>query len=115
METILMTKNEQKYIATFDNQGFEMICNITSYERRKLLADIQGTPIASPFNLRLLIIRANANPQRDPEIWAFSTTDSITEEDLIQMSKEQPQATDDMIRRNGKCLFRTKHKDRIIK
>lgn len=110
-----MTKNEQKYIVSFDNQGFELICNITSYERQRLLADISGKDIRAPFSLQLLVMRANANPQRNPEIWAFSTTDSISEEDLVNLSRERPQETADMIRKNGKCLFRTKHKDPVIK
>ena len=85
-----MKPNQKQFITMWDTLGFECIVDITSYERTKLLHVIKGedSELKPPVSVYHLLLRAKANPQRFPEIWSFTTTDDITQEDLIEISKD---------------------------
>lgn len=108
-----MTSKEHLFLAYFDCLGFECIVDITSYERHKLLADINGTDIRSPVNLNAMMLRARFNPQRNPEIYVF--TSDLSEATLIEFAEENPQALADLIRSHGKCLWKTPAQEGVIK
>lgn len=100
-----MTK-ERKFIAFWDCLGFECIADVTSWERGALLDTIAGKELKpAPVNLHAMMMRARFNPQRSPEIWVFSTVDSITESELIEIAKDDPQHLVDLIRERGTCLY----------
>lgn len=92
---------DRTYICYFDCNGFEVLCDITDYENRLLLNMIAGETLHKPpFDLQAMMLRARFNPQRDPEIWFF--TSELDEKMLWKYAKEEPQALADAVRRCGK-------------
>ena len=111
-----MKPKHNLFITMWDTLGFECIVDITSYERAKLLHIIKGgnSDLKSPVSVYHLLIRAKANPQRFPEIWTFTTTGDITEESLLEISKDDPQMLVDMIRDLGHNLYTTSKQKAVI-
>lgn len=108
-----MTK-ERKFLAYWDCLGFEVICDITTYERQKLLADIKNEKISPPINFNAMLMRARYNPQRSPEIWVFTATNDLTEEYLKVVAETTPQTLVDLIRERGNCVFKTASEKQVI-
>lgn len=103
--------NMSAYMAYFDTLGFEWIFNVTDYEKKKFWAVLKGDEKVDFPIPRHAIIRARANPQRFPEIWAFESEISLDE--LKEYAAEQPQELADAIRRCGQNVFKT-HKDESV-
>lgn len=100
------------YMAYFDTLGFEWIFNITDYEKKKFWATLKGdTKVDFPIP-RHAIIRAQANPQRFPEIWSFESDISL--EELEGYAKEQPQLLATAIRNCGQNVFKTPRTESVI-
>ena len=111
-----MKPKQKQFITMWDTLGFECIVDITSYERAKLLHVIKGedSELKPPVSVYHLLIRAKANPQRFPEIWTFTTTGDITEESLLEISKDDPQMLVDMIRDLGHNLYTAPKQEAVI-
>ena len=76
-----MTHN---FIIMWDSNGLEYIADITADEQRVMWEKLQGRDaprhaIANPFHLRL---RAQANPQRNYEIYFMGADEYTTAEDI---------------------------------
>jgi len=99
------------YMAYFDTLGFEWIFNITEYEKKKFWAVLKGDEKVDFPIPRHAILRARANPQRFPEIWAFES--EMTKQELDEIAEESPQVLADSIRRCGQNVFKT-HKDESV-
>jgi hypothetical protein len=104
--------NMSAYMAYFDTLGFEWIFNVTDYEKKKMWAVLKGDEKVDFPIPRYAIIRAQANPQRFPEIWAFESEISLDE--LNGYAKEQPQELADAIRRCGQNVFKTPKTESVI-
>ena len=109
-----MPSKERTFIAYWDCLGFETIVDITGYENKKLLADIKGERFEHPLNLHAMMLRAQFNPQRSPEIWLFTATSEITQQDLIQIAQDTPQYLVDLIREKGNCMYRSTPQKQVI-
>ena len=96
-----------KFLISFDTDGFELILNITTFEKEQFLADIKndGTTIGLVSTLSNLLMRARLNPQRNPEIWIVEAT--VNEDQLRQISLKSPQELVDLIRKHGKNIYKT--------
>lgn len=110
-----MSKKQSKinaYIAYFDTLGFEWIFSVTDYEKKKFWSSLKGdTKVDFPVP-RYAVLRAQANPQRFPEIWAF---ESELELKVLQAySKSEPQVLADAIRNCGQAVYRTPRQDTVI-
>jgi hypothetical protein len=104
--------NMNAYMAYFDTLGFEWIFDVTDYEKKKFWAVLKGnTKVDFPIP-RYAIIRAQANTQRFPEIWAFESEISLDE--LNGYAKDTPQELADAIRRCGQNVFKTPKIDSVI-
>jgi hypothetical protein len=104
--------NMSAYMAYFDTLGFEWIFNVTDYEKKKFWAVLKGDEKVDFPIPRHAIIRAQANPQRFPEIWAFESEISLDE--LEEYAREQPQELADAIRRCGQNVFKTPKTESVI-
>jgi hypothetical protein len=104
--------NMSAYMAYFDTLGFEWIFNVTEYEKKKFWAVLKGDEKVDFPIPRYAIIRAQANPQRFPEIWAFESEISL--EELEEYAKEQPQELADAVRRCGQNVFKTPKTESVI-
>ncbi len=110
------TSKSRVFVCYWDCYGFETIVDMTAWEKRSLLNMVAGKPLDNPpVSLQYLTMRAKFNPQRNPEIWTFNTVYEITEEDMWNYARENPQALVDLIRERGKNLYRIKMPETVIK
>jgi hypothetical protein len=93
------------YLAYFDCLGFEYIVNLTTLERKHLLSAIKNEQPDSLIHLNAMVLRAKFNNHRSPEIWSFVS--EVDEKTLREISIENPQILADLIRKNGKAIYRT--------
>ena len=94
------------YICMWDENGFEVIKDCTSWERDTFLNTIAGKDLTpAPVNLQAMTMRARFNPQRSYEIYTFNTVEEFDEESLWEIAEETPQPLVDWIRKNGKRLY----------
>lgn len=100
------------YMAYFDTLGFEWIFNVTEYEKKKFWAVLKGDKKVDFPIPRHAILRAQANPQRFPEIWAFESEISLNE--LNEYAEHSPQELADAIRRCGQNVFKTHKPESVI-
>jgi hypothetical protein len=99
----------------WDENGFEVLKDCTSWEQDSLLNTIADKPLKpAPVNLQMMTLRARFNPQRNYEIWTFNTTEDFDEDALWNLAEDSPQGLVDMIRKHGKCLYKN-HKNRSPK
>ena len=100
------------YMAYFDTLGFEWIFDVTNYEKKKFWAVLKGNEQVDFPIPRHAILRARANPQRFPEIWAFES--EMTQIELDEIAEESPQVLVDAIRRCGQNVFKTYRDESVI-
>lgn len=108
-----MSNKETKYLTMFDCEGFECLIDITSHERRFLLAAIKGEELKDNIGLNQMMIRARFNPQRNPEIWVF--TSSVDDATLQELKESEPQMLVDLIRSYGTCLWGSTPAKQVIR
>ena len=104
--------NMSAYVAYFDTLGFEWIFNVSEYEKKKFWAVLKGDEKVDFPIPRYAILRAQANPQRFPEIWAFESEISLDE--LEEYARDTPQELADAIRRCGQNVFKTPKSESVI-
>lgn len=112
--TQMTTSKEHKFVAYFDSLGFECIVDITSYERKRLMAELSGRDEdrPKPLNLHHLMMRARFNPQRSPEIYLF--TSDVDQATLCELAEKDPQAMTDLIRKHGECIWKSTKQKGVI-
>ena len=102
----MTTSKSRVYICMWDENGFEVLKDCTSWERHSLLNTIAGKELTpAPVNLQALTMRARFNPQRAYEIWTFNTVEELDEDALWSYADDNPQGLVDMIRERGKRLY----------
>jgi hypothetical protein len=102
----MTTSKSRVFICYWDCNGFEVIADMTSWERQCLLDTIAGKELsAPPVNIKTMTLRAKFNPQRNPEIWTFNTEDDLDEDALWSYAETNPQELADMIRNRGEKLY----------
>lgn len=102
------------FLTSWDEEGFECIQDITQnhpdvWEKQELidiLASKKTSPDSNPLfaQLNAMKFRARFNAQRFPEIYAFKADDDITNDQIVEWSKNDPQGLVDWIRKNGMCV-----------
>ena len=100
------------YMCYFDSLGFEWIFSVTDYERKKVMAYLKGEKKVDLPIPRYAILRAQFNPQRFPEIWAFESDIELAELELV--AQETPQVLVDAIRKCGRNVFKTPRQESVI-
>jgi hypothetical protein len=98
---------EHQFIVMWCNEGLEYVADVTADQQRVVWEQLQGREspkhaYANPFHLRL---RAQSNPQRHYEIYIINGADGITEEDIRQMFRNDPQGSADLIRSKGIVFY----------
>jgi len=93
-----------EFLAMWCNEGVECLVNITELETARVVAAIEGQHVTGVTSLEIMKLRARLNPQREYEIYAFSST--IPEEELREIALgENPQPFVDSIRRCGIQIY----------
>jgi len=109
---LVLEVNMSAYVAYFDTLGFEWIVNVSEYEKKKFWAVLKGDDKVDFPIPRYAILRAQANPQRFPEIWAFES--DISQDELEDYARDTPQELADAIRRCGQNVFKTPKSENVI-
>lgn len=98
------------YICYWDDNGFEIIKDVSDWERNMTLATLKGTGDAGggpnfPVSLPAIMARARLNGHRSPHIYTFSTDHHITEDTLWEIANDDPQMLSSLIAENGEKVF----------
>lgn len=100
-----------KFICMWDMHGIERVIDITDFEsedEQNLMSVIStGQPIKSKFHslLQGMLVRATYNNQRNYEIYAISTDDGITCEQIVDMFNQSPECAANSVRACGIKVF----------
>lgn len=100
------------FVAYWDSLGFEFIVNTTKQDRQILINELKGEISSSKNWIRYSLLRAKFNPQRNPQIWGF--TSPMSEEELIKISQESPQELANLIRELGWKIYGEVPQKRVI-
>lgn len=100
------------YVAYWDCLGFENITCVSDIDKHRMWAQLQDKAGPNQLALGHMIMRAKANPQREPEIWQF--TSDLDLKTLKTYSQEEPQALADAIRNLGRVIFKTPKTEKVI-
>lgn len=102
----------------WDCDGLEAISDVTAVEQERAWQMLQGfrnPPYKLP-NIETWRMRAQANPQRNYEIYVLQAEPGITEEDIRSAFEASPQTIVDTIRKIGHAYYsnRLAGWDRVI-
>ena len=111
-----MDEDEESRPRTFcvmwDCNGLESIGEIVD-PALKTWAVLANKPVPrEDFNIEHWKLRARYNTQRCYEIYAIGVEGSITQEDLAEMFKQDPQYAADLIRAKGEKLYSDRRSDK---
>ena len=98
---------EHQFVVMWCNEGLEYVADITADNQRVMWENLQGKDsprhsYANPFHLRL---RAQFNTQRHYEIYFIDVAEGVTEQDIRDMFRRDPQGSVDLIRSKGDCFY----------
>ena len=104
------------FCVMWDCNGLEAIGEVAD-PALKTWAILANKPVPrEDFNIMHWQMRAQANTQRHYEIYAIGVDGSITQEDIAEMFRIDPQYAADLIRARGERIYgdRRKKKDAIV-
>jgi len=82
------------FLLSWDQLGLESCINVTAMEKEQVWSLLKNENL-----------RARANSQRHYEIYTVTIDGSITEDDVRDMFKDNPQAMADLIRDRGNKMY----------
>jgi len=106
----------RSFVIMWDCNGLEAIGEIID-PAFKTWAVIANRPVPREnFNLEHWKLRARFNAQRHYEIYAIGVDGTITQEDIVDMFRTDPQSAADLIRARGEKIYsdRRTQKDAIV-
>ena len=99
-----MSKNN-KFLAMWDNMGLECLFDITDLDHELMLSTLKGQEVRTPFNLSMMMLRAQVNNQRHYEIYTFETDASVCKKQIEFMFTHNPQGIVNLIREQGNKIY----------
>ena len=91
-------------LAMWSREGLECVIDITEEEKKCMWAELQGKTYEPGFSLEILKLRAQANFQRQYEIYTFNSGNfKLTE--VRNMFEQMPQTIVDWVRVNGNKIY----------
>jgi hypothetical protein len=109
------------YITMWCNSGVECVQDITEFQDWKTtnaFAVLTGEAVKScPLNSQVaaMRLRARFNAQRNYEIYVFTSTRDVCEEDIKSWADSSPQTYADWVRKNHSvCLYREHAPNRAV-
>jgi hypothetical protein len=106
----------RQWVVLFDTLGVDTLLPWDELKGDDMLDILSGKKPKNRLNGRIsmMIMRAQANMQRWPEVWAYDTADDIDEPDMREMWQTTPQVLADLVRQKGTNLFRHQRQKEII-
>lgn len=94
------------YLLSWDINGIESCINISSIEKQQVWAALSDKEMPKLNHIvSAVMLRARYNSQRHYEVYTVNVSESITEQDMIQMFEENPQGMADLIRERGNKIY----------
>lgn len=101
------------YLAYFDSLGFEAIIDLMPFEKDLTWSALKGQPPTMRLPVNMMLMRAQANPQRFPEIWTFQS--EVDKKELWSYARDNPQELANLIREHGSKVFTTPREKELIR
>lgn len=100
---------QRQFLAMWDMYGLEFLYDYTAYEEEQLVSILREEKPKLPVNIHHLQLRAQFNPQRHYEIYAFNS--DISEQEIKDCFENSPQTIVNAIRECGVKLYSNTRKD----
>ncbi len=104
-------ENEERiphvFLFMWDMYGLEFCQDVTAVEKRNMIKALKNEQLERPFNLNALLLRARFNSQRNYEVYTMTVEQGITEEQVKDWFKNNPQEAVDQIRARGRAIYRS--------
>lgn len=108
------------FIFSWDEFGIEAIIPINNFkeiEQNNLLEILKGNkPERNELNniIRMVIMRAHANPQRHYEVYSIECSPELDEEFWKDFWAKEPQQSADIVRKHGSKLYSGRRIDKPV-
>jgi len=105
----------RQWVVLFDTLGVDTLIPWDDLKAEDMLTVLAGKKSKERLNNRInmMVVRAQANHQRFPEVWAYDTSEDHDYEDMRKMWEEMPQSLADLVREKGTNLFKH-HREKAI-
>ena len=106
----------KQWAVLFDSNGLDGLISCDEMRTEEMLKWIGGAKFDSKLStyVTMMILRAQANPQRFPEVWVYNTEEDFTEEDMRKLWDDMPQRMADLVRSKGTSLYRFRKEKSVI-
>jgi hypothetical protein len=106
----------KQWIVLFDTLGVDTLIPWDDLKSDDMIAVLSGKNPAKKGNkhVNMMILRAKANHQRFPEVWAYDTAEDYAYEEMKKLWEETPQAVADLVREKGTSLYKLKKEKSVI-
>lgn len=106
----------KQFVVMFDRTGVDTLIPCDEMKTREMLEWLGGKPHKSElaYHVNIALMRARYNPHRSPEVWVYETEDDFEESEMRGMWDESPQGMADLVRKKGKCLFKSPRDKQLI-
>lgn len=106
----------KRWLVMFDRVGVDMLVPCDEIQSRDTLQWLGGKPFKSELSHHLSVakMRARANPQRHPEIWAYDCEDDFSLDVMRELWVVHPQSMANLVRNKGTLLYKTPREKNFI-
>lgn len=105
----------RQWVVLFDTLGVDTLLPWDDLKGENMLAVLAGKKSKNlNKQVAIAVLRAQSNPQRFPEVWAYSTIEDYDVEEMRKLWRTIPQSLADLVRAKGTNLFRDQRQKEII-
>jgi len=106
----------KQWVVLFDTLGVDTLLPWDDLKGDDMIAVLSGKAPGKKGNrhVSMMVIRAQANHQRFPEVWAYDTAEDYEYEEMKKMWEDSPQVVADSVRERGTSLFKYAKEKAII-
>jgi hypothetical protein len=106
----------RQWVVLFDTLGVDTLLPWDDLKGEDMLTVLAGKKPKDSINKRInmMVVRAQANIQRWPEVWAYDTSEDYEEPVMRQAWEANPQYMADLVREKGTNLFKHQRQKEII-
>lgn len=106
----------KQWIVLFDTLGVDTLIPWDDLKSDDMLSILSGKKPGKKGNhqVNMMILRAKANHQRFPEVWAYDTSEDYAYEEMRDIWEGSPQMIADLVREKGTNLFKYAREKSVI-
>lgn len=111
-----MNHMSRQFVVMFDSCGVDTLIPCDEMKTREMLEWLGGKPHKSELarHIRVALVRAQSNPHRFPEVWAYDCAEDHSLEEMRGLWGSTPQHMADLVRSRGTCLYKTPREKVVI-